>query len=221
MRYGHLTFGELSITDKEFYISMGYHDQVPDQCILHYINEIKGDIQTLCKIRYMYAIHETKLLPHNILVIQDKAFSVGKIIASYLENVTHVCSFIVTAGKEYDAYIQRLRESEDIVKEFVADSIGSVIAEACVKKIGEQIQQIHPFNQTLPYSPGYCGWNIKEQKLFFELFPDDPVGVTLNTSYLMSPVKSISGIIGLGENLKPKPYHCELCTNKKCYKRRI
>lgn len=41
MRYGHLTFGELSIMDKEFYISMGYHDQVPDQCILNYINEIK------------------------------------------------------------------------------------------------------------------------------------------------------------------------------------
>ena len=121
--------------DKEFYISMGYHDQVPDQCILNYINEIKKDIQTLCQIRYIYDIHEMKLLPHNILIMQGKTFSVGKIIASYLENVTHICSFIVTAGKEYDAYIHRLRENEDIVKEFVADSIGSVIVEACVKKL--------------------------------------------------------------------------------------
>lgn len=221
MQYGNHVFNELSISDSEIYLAMGYRGQTPEKCILDYVDRIREDIHSFCQVQYLYDILEIKLLNNNKLDVQGKTFAVGKIIFSYLENVTHVSVFIATAGKEYDDYLHRIKDENDIVKEFVADSIGSVIAEACVKKIGEDIKLYTSLKQTLPYSPGYCGWNIKEQKLLFELFPQSPCGVFLNSSYLMSPVKSISGIIGLGENLKPKPYHCELCTNINCYKRNI
>lgn len=221
MGNGHFMYEELSITDEDIYQSMGYRSQIPDQCVLDYIDEVRREIRSFCQIRYIYATDETKLSQDNRLNIQGKSFSIGKIISSYLENTSYICAFIATAGKEYEAYILRLRKERDIVKEFVADSIGSVIVETCVNKIGENIGFMSSLNRTLSYSPGYCGWNIKEQKLFFQLFPQESCGVTLNSSYLMSPIKSISGIFGLGKNLKPEPYHCELCTNTNCYKRKI
>jgi len=32
----------------------------------------------------------------------------------------------------------------------------------------------------------------------------------------MDPIKSVSGIIGIGENVRFNPYTCNLCDNKNC-----
>jgi hypothetical protein len=37
----------------------------------------------------------------------------------------------------------------------------------------------------------------------------------------MDPVKSISGIIGIGENVKNNPYTCRLCNQNDCVYRGI
>ena len=37
----------------------------------------------------------------------------------------------------------------------------------------------------------------------------------------MLPVKSVSGVIGLGDEVENKPYGCAICMNKNCYKRRV
>jgi hypothetical protein len=36
----------------------------------------------------------------------------------------------------------------------------------------------------------------------------------------MLPIKSVSGIIGLGPSVRRLDYTCGLCTFQKCYKRR-
>ncbi|MHB8579979.1 MAG: vitamin B12 dependent-methionine synthase activation domain-containing protein [Ignavibacteriaceae bacterium] len=66
------------------------------------------------------------------------------------------------------------------------------------------------------YSPGYCNWNVSEQHLFFSLLPQNFCGITLTESSLMLPVKSISGIIGIGSNVKYSKYFCDKCGVKDC-----
>ena len=56
------------------------------------------------------------------------------------------------------------------------------------------------------YSPGYCGWQVAEQHKLFQLIPDNYCGIRLTESALMDPEKSVSGIIGIGENVKINPY---------------
>jgi hypothetical protein len=74
---------------------------------------------------------------------------------------------------------------------------------------------------TNSYSPGYCGWHVREQKQLFSLLPDNPCGIKLNNSRLMHPVKSVSGIIGLGIGIEQTPYACEICGLKGCFKKTI
>lgn len=85
MGNGHFMYEELSITDEDIYQSMGYRSQIPDQCVLDYIDEVRREIRSFCQIRYIYATDETKLSQDNRLNIQGKSFSIGKIISSYLE----------------------------------------------------------------------------------------------------------------------------------------
>jgi hypothetical protein len=71
------------------------------------------------------------------------------------------------------------------------------------------------------YSPGYCSWNVSEQKKLFSLLPEGCCGITLSASSLMSPIKSISGIIGMGRSVEFKEYVCEICSMKDCIFRQI
>lgn len=205
---------------EEVYLAMGYRGNTPEPDIRALVAEVRAEIQSICIPRYMFQVIEARQLSKLHIQAGNVEFSPGGIIGSYLSGMTHVCLFVATAGKEYDAYLHRLKAQDNIVKEYVADSIGSVIAEGCVTLLGEELDQDYEFRHSLPYSPGYCGWDIREQQKLFSLFPPQPCGITLSDSFLMSPVKSVSGFFGLGKDLRPQPYRCEICNNKHCYKRK-
>jgi cobalamin-dependent methionine synthase I len=72
------------------------------------------------------------------------------------------------------------------------------------------------------YSPGYCGWNVAEQQILFALLPPNPCNISLTQSSLMQPIKSISGIIGFGPDVKSKGHTCQFCEMQNCiYRNRI
>jgi len=66
------------------------------------------------------------------------------------------------------------------------------------------------------FSPGYCGWDVAEQHKLFTFFKDNFCGITLTDSALMNPVKSVSGVIGIGSNVRFSEYKCKLCGDKNC-----
>ncbi|MBN2684192.1 MAG: hypothetical protein JXR40_02835, partial [Pontiellaceae bacterium] len=66
------------------------------------------------------------------------------------------------------------------------------------------------------FSPGYCGWEVKEQHALFRLLPEKFCGVQLQDSAFMQPRKSISAIIGIGKGLEQADYVCEICDSAHC-----
>lgn len=210
----------LEISEKEIYLAMGYRGAVPDDNICALVAEVYAEIVLLSTPRYMFQTLEATQISGKCIQIGGFEFSPGGIIGSYLSGLTQACLFVATAGKEYDDYLCYLKQQDDMVKEYVADSIGSVLAEACVTLLDKELDMDCELRHSLPYSPGYCGWNICEQQKLFSLFPPQPCGITLSDSFLMSPVKSVSGFFGLGKELSPQPYRCEICNNKHCYKRK-
>ncbi len=50
----------------------------------------------------------------------------------------------------------------------------------------------------LRYSPGYCGWHVSGQRALFAALKPEAIGIRLRPSYLMEPLKSISGVIVTG-----------------------
>ncbi len=74
----------------------------------------------------------------------------------------------------------------------------------------------------MPYSPGYCGMPLTEQTKLFGLFDPENVGVRLSSDCLMRPLKSVSGLIGLGpaEDVKEFGSPCDRCELRGCAMRR-
>ncbi len=221
MRYVQCNLSDLRIEKEEIYLNMGYREKTPEDSIVEQIENTWAEIACLCVPQYLYAIYPGDRKGATQVEVAGRVFSTGKMIASYLEGMEQACLFVTTAGEEYDRYKKTLREKGELVSEFIADAIGSAVAEACVQRIQEELSERYPdLPHSYPYSPGYCGWKLKEQTLLFSLLPDTPCGVTLNSSFLMYPIKSVSGIVGLGENLRRREYGCAVCENINCYKRK-
>lgn len=70
------------------------------------------------------------------------------------------------------------------------------------------------------FSPGYCGWNIKEQKKIFLQIKDNQSIIKISKSGVLSPLKSISFMICVSENEKIKNMNCCALCNAECAYRR-
>ena len=218
MKHCQCMLSDLVIDMQEVYLLMGYKNTAPEKDILELVDKIYTEIDRICKPQYIYEIFNAKTCDPFSIEIRDKKFRTGKIITHYLQGMEKCCVFATTAGQEFETYKKQLRQEGEILEEFIADAIGSVIAEACVNSIAGELAENN--NCTYPYSPGYCNWKLTEQALLFSLLPDTPCGITLTESCLMVPIKSISGIIGIGKNIERKAYACNICEMKNCYKRK-
>ena len=208
-----LDFDALEITPVDIYEQMGYHGEEPDEATRKEVQTVLEEVRPWLRPQFCYLV--IKELPE---------FDMGKIILRQLRGSEAYALFICTSGTEYEAYLQQLKDNGDMVRVFIADALGSVIAEHCADQmeicLQESIDKLG-WRHTNRFSPGYCGWHVSQQQLLFPLFGGQACGVCLTESSLMVPIKSVSGIIGLGEKVRKLDYTCGLCDFKQCYKRKL
>ena len=104
------------------------------------------------------------------------------------------------------------------------NTLGTVTVECAIDTIQDNLAtelEEKGIKITNRYSPGYCGWSLSEQRKLFALFPDGHCGIKLSDSCLMEPIKSVSGVIGFGVNVRQHIYDCQICELENCYYRKI
>lgn len=132
--------------------------------------------------------------------------------------------FAATLGEPVSARIGQLFAEGDAPAGFVLDALASVAADRLSDRLAEQVAgRSAPGSAVLPYSPGYCGWHITAQRaLFARLRPGD-IGMRLNDSCLMQPLKSVSGVLVAGpasiHQLRPEFSFCATCATRQCVRR--
>lgn len=207
-----LTYEDLQISLADVYEQMGYRNAEPDEATQRETLAVIGEVQGWLRPRFCYQV-----------VSQQPDFDMGRIILRQLHGAEAYVLFICTSGMEFEAYQQRLKDAGDMVRIFIADALGSVIAEKTADRMEEHLQESIDklgWQHTNRFSPGYCGWHVSQQQRLFPLFQGHTCGVTLTDSSLMVPIKSVSGIVGIGKEVRRLDYSCGLCDFKQCYKRR-
>ena len=208
-----LTYDDLQITLADVYEQMGYHDAEPDEATQRETLAIVNDVRRWLRPQFCFFV-----------LREQPAFDMGNIILRQLRCSEAYMLFVCTAGIEYEEFQQRLKTEGDMVRVFIADAMGAVIAEKCADEMENCLQLSIDklgWKHTNRFSPGYCGWQVSEQQKLFPLFDGHACGITLTESSLMVPIKSVSGIIGLGREVRRLDYTCELCDFKLCYKRKV
>ena len=138
--------------------------------------------------------------------------------------------FAVTLGERVGREItQRFRTNElalGAMLDSAASAAADKLAELVETRFGETLLadgRGGPSTGVLRYSPGYCGWDISGQKKLFEFLHPERIGIALRESFLMEPLKSVSGVLIAG----PKEIHdvemsypfCDRCDTRGCRER--
>lgn len=170
----------------------------------------------------VFEITEIKV-PQGLIMHHSGNLRCGSKIARQVMGSDTFALFITTAGGKFDEWIKSKADSGDVLSEYLCSSIGSVIADKVADLVQEEIRGLALKSGkgiSNRYSPGYCSWNIREQRGIFDLLHAGRIGVTLTPSFLMKPIKSVSGIIGIGRGKEPGPYMCDMCNMTNCLVKR-
>jgi hypothetical protein len=157
------------------------------------------------------------------IAIEGIHFQTGNIVHKMLRHSEIYALFLVTAGPEPESLARDLLEKGEYLEGYITDLVASAMVDSLADQIHDQIRKMAASTNmkvTNRYSPGYCSWDVAEQQKLFKLFPENSCGISLSESSLMSPVKSISGIVGIGPNVKFNEYTCEICPMKTCHFRK-
>lgn len=167
----------------------------------------------------------TRLEPHRLAVHADEGeVAFRGAIGEFLGAAEYVAPFIATAGPGVERLASELMSAGNALAAMIVNAVGAERAEAAEAAVIDQLRDAwnpRGFAPTLPYSPGYCGMALTEQPRLFSLLGDN-VGVTLTPDCLMQPLKSVSGLIGLGPAARVQGYGspCDRCELYACSMRR-
>lgn len=240
---GKLRYEDLGIGLSDICVQMGYGDNRPDDSIMGEIQVVAEHVRRILVPRFCFSFchavldetNDTLSITESEVACQTPTFNIGRIITRQIRGSLAYALFVCTSGAEFETFRKQLHGRGDMVKTFIADAMGSVIAEKTADYMETALRaelpdysarqntgdNADPWHSTNRFSPGYCGWHVSEQHKLFSLFPTaQPCGVRLTPSALMLPIKSVSGIIGLGPTVRHMEYTCGLCDYMQCYKRR-
>ncbi len=160
---------------------------------------------------------------YETICVSDTEMQVKKIIGSQFRKAESVALFCCTAGPGISSLAEMRLKLGDLPEAYILDAVGSEIVETAMDLVQDQLEErvkqegLHITNR---YSPGYCGWHVSEQQQLFSLLPEKFCGVSLTDCSLMQPVKSVSGIIGIGRQVKRTDYSCHVCEMSNCIYRK-
>lgn len=204
---------------------IGYSGDVePSARISSLLDEYIENAEHLIEPSYEYVIKDIWNVRGDQVIVEDNIIFEGNVISKLLDRCNEVAIFVLTIGGRLEEISAKLAEDQMIVESYVLDAIGSSAVESLADlvqgKIGE-LARNHHLSISRRFSPGYCDWHISQQEVIFRVLNGCNSLVQLSPEYLMTPQKSISGIIGIGHESEIASYNpCKTCEKRNCVGRR-
>lgn len=200
---------------------MGYEPGVAPEPVTIITREVSDELRLMGDIRAEYRTFNNITFDREAksLGVGDVFFVVRPIVYRQIKDADEVALFICTAGPAIGEMSRQSMKEGDLLRGYVYDVIGSEVVENAADRMQEELRAAAAAQGkmiTNRFSPGYCGWDVAEQHKLFGFFKDNFCGITLTESALMNPVKSVSGIIGIGSDVSYAPYQCHVCDDKNC-----
>ncbi len=216
-----ISYEELGISTELILADMGYGKVAPEATVISMLDELLRIIEKEVEASCAFRILEGTIAGPEIQ-IGDVRLCSGETINSLLKSARQFALFAATSGQRFEQLLQEVKQEGDLLRTYMMDTIGSRIAECAGDRMEAYLEEVlGGAVHSNRFSPGYCGWHLSEQGKLFSLLGDEAsCGITLSDVFLMTPVKSISGLVGIGEHVSRKVYACHICELTTCYKRK-
>jgi hypothetical protein len=218
-------FKDLKLTISQIEKVFGYTEKNSEAHFNDLIGKALKEAAEVCIIKAEYRIFDDVIFNdiNKTVSVHNLTFNIKKIVYGQLKKSESAALFLCTAGVEIGNMSRQAMKAGDLLEGYIYDVVGSEIVEAAADLMQTELEKSMASDGkkiTNRFSPGYCGWDVSGQKKLFQLLPGTYCGIRLTDSALMDPEKSISGMIGIGKNVRHLPYTCNICDMKDCIYRR-
>ncbi len=188
------------------------------------LNECESLVLSHSTPRYCYKVFDIKKTELGIEIIGTNITLKGNDIKIHLNNCFGIVIMCATLSSGIDTLIRKV-QLEDMSKAVIINSLASVAIEQVCNKLEEEIYTNLPYYyKTFRYSPGYGDLPITLQKDILNIL-DAPrkIGLCTNQSFMLTPIKSVTAIIGLSNTeITAKSRGCLSCNLKNtCQYRKV
>lgn len=180
------------------------------------IRKLVHEAQFLARPKAVYKTTSIEAKENRSVVIDGIEFS-SSILRSNLEETSVVYPFVITCGVEIEEWS---RQFDDFFLVYCADVIKEIILNSARERFEAFLDETFKLGHAANMYPGSLpDWPISEQKPLFKLLDpvEELIGAQLTDSYLILPMKSVSGIRFPN---KASFESCQLCPREKCPNRK-
>lgn len=173
-----------------------------DQKTYDLIESLSKEMQSSIKGKFVYKSFDIEKITSDYVKLSDPTITLkGKSIANHLKDCSSVFIFACTLGAKADQLIQ-LKSHLSALSGLIADAIASDLVmqycNQCEELIRETLQL--GYSLTSRFSPGYGDFSLEVQSLILAaLQAHKRIGLTLNESFLLIPLKSVVAIVGVSD----------------------
>ena len=214
----------MDIRTKEAVRYLGYGKNAVDDKTLQEIQDSFRELERLADKKSIYRIFELSLKDENELKIGNVEIY-SRNLRTNLKDCKQVVLFVATLGTEVDRLIRKM-QVVDMAKAVVMQACAATLLEEYCdelqQKIAEHMQEQGKYIRPR-FSPGYGDFSIQHQKdVLAMLEASKRTGVTMTDSYMLTPTKSVTAVIGIGTvEMNCNVNSCEECDKTDCtYRRR-
>lgn len=204
---------DIEIKNSEVSLYLGYYGTKADSETEKLIEECKTEFLSAASFKACFAEVEVSITDNTV----DLGFmSVNsESLAKNLRGCDKAYVFAATTGIEAHRLISRNALISPL-KGTVTDCVGSAAIEAFCDKINNSFGDVDYLRPR--FSPGYGDMPLECQKeITAFLETKKKIGLCLTESMMMSPVKSVTAIIGIGkEKNKCTGPGCMVCSRNNC-----
>jgi hypothetical protein len=175
-----------------------------------------GEAQSIGKPKAFYRSAFIESRTDDQVVINGIVFT-SRVLRVNLEKVHRVFPYVTTCGLELEEWS---RSFDDMLLKYWADVIKEMALRTAVKYLQDHLIEHYRLVKVSRMNPGSLpDWPLPEQRFLFDLLGNGPglIGVHLTDSFLMLPIKSVSGIWFPTEESFES---CRLCPRENCVGRR-
>ncbi len=204
---------EIEIADKAIEEYLGYYGAKTDPVIQTLIEECRKEFMQC--VEYKACVVKTDVVKSSDCVDLGFLKTESKSLCGNLKNCDCAFVFAATTG----AAVQRLIAKNSVVsalKGMVTDCIGSAAIESFCDYVNRSLGDTDYLRPR--FSPGYGDLSLTcQQTLLDFLEAKKTIGLALTESGMLTPVKSVTALIGIGNDKnKCTGKNCMVCNRENC-----
>ena len=218
-----LTGVPVSIDKKKLYKQIGYKDtsaitpalkELIEQVISSGLRLIEPKLAAKrCKIK----VYREK----SQILVESNVYFNGEFITKHLRNCTQAAVFLLTVGPTISKEIEGAFKENNYLKAMVLDGVADQAIEKIIMQYRNQLVEsinAEGLGITGFINPGHLDFGVDQQRSIFKILDGSKIGLSLTDSCLIMPIKSASGLFGLGKGIgiSKDNHNCQHCTIENC-----